>query len=69
MEDLYGAGSVDYAKAEPYSCPSTSVLAPQSASANRLRGRLIATEPKAYFPVAGRPRIAPLQTSVDPTAP
>jgi hypothetical protein len=76
IEDLYGNGSVDYSKAEPFTCPTAPAAASTTMSVTEAAARgekqLLAVKlrkPIGALPVPGRARRAPLQTSVDPAAP
>jgi hypothetical protein len=66
----YGPGSVDYSKADPYTCGSTSVLAPTNATSAargpRPEGVFKRRTPIASLPIPNVPERAPLQTSVNP---
>jgi hypothetical protein len=83
LEDLYGNGSVNYAVAEPYSCPPPSARPADAAgraeaeaaaeAAARAKGFPVGvyeeTEPVGSLPVPGVPELEPLRRSVDPFAP
>lgn len=72
VEDLYGVGSVDYSKADPWTCGARTEGASQSA------GGLGSPEPQddgvevhgplGSMPVKGKPVLAPSKAAVDPSA-
>ena len=67
----YGKGSVNYSKADPFSCPAPGRSAAPEDEFSRQDRELetILLKPRGAIPVPGAPRRAPRQDSVDRAAP
>jgi hypothetical protein len=69
LEDLYGKGNVNYAKADAYSCPAPGRSALPEEAREELRLRTVLRKPIGAVPVPGVAPRAAAQESVDPEAP
>jgi hypothetical protein len=65
IEDLYGPGSVDYSKADPYTCGQTNIVGAAAEEPGK-EDNIKLLLPVGHIAIPNVPEREPLQTTVDP---